>query len=247
VIQERKWFLLFGYRPESIDKKLFFDELNKSLSKAAKDYEHLIVAGDFNIEMNAQHNTDRHNYLSELWGSFDLKNIIKGTTCNMCEQGSSIDVILTNKPRSFFNTSIIETGLSDHNCMISTFLRCHFEKLPPKNVVYRKTTDLNKDAFINDIKNIPMSELHRFENPFTGYETLFKCIVDRHCPIKTKKVRGNDKPFMSKELSNAIKDRSRIINKYNKFKFKSKSKNKVLCESADFCNIKPKKPFLKKL
>ena len=183
MIQERQWFLLFGYRPESIDRKLFFDELNKSLSKAAKDYEHLIVAGDFNIEMNAQHNTDRHNFLSEICGTFDLKNIVKGKTCNMSEQGSSIDVILTNKPHSFFNTSIIETGLSDHHCMISTFLRCHYEKLPPKNFVYRKTADLNKDAFINDIKNIPMNELHRFENTFTGYETLFKCIVDRYCPI----------------------------------------------------------------
>ena len=63
-----------------------------------------------------------------------------------------------------------------------------------------------------------MDELHRFENPFTGYEILFKCIVDRHCPIKTKKVRGNDKPFMTKEISKAIKDHSRIINNYNKFK-----------------------------
>ena len=36
TIQERKWFILFAYRPESIDRKLFFDELNKTLSKASK-------------------------------------------------------------------------------------------------------------------------------------------------------------------------------------------------------------------
>ena len=155
TIQERKWFLLFAYRPESIDRKLFFDELNKTLSKASKDYEHLVVAGDLNIEMRAQHNTDRHNLLSELCGTFDLKNIVKGKTCNMSEQGSSIDVILTNKPRSFFNTTITETGLSDHHCMISTFLRSHYENLPPKNFFYRKTTNLNKEVFINDIKTYP--------------------------------------------------------------------------------------------
>ena len=70
-----KWFILFAYRPESIDRKLFFDELNKTLSKASKDYEYLVVAGDLNIELRPQHNTDRHNLLSELCGTFNLKNI----------------------------------------------------------------------------------------------------------------------------------------------------------------------------
>ena len=247
TIQERKWFLLFAYRPESIDRNLFFDEMNKSLSKAAKDYENLIVAGDLNIDMSAQHGTDRNNLLSELCGTFDLKNIVKGVTCNMSERGSSIDVILTNKPRSFFNTTTTETGLSDHHCMISTFLRCHYEKLPPKNFIYRNTKNLNEEVFINDIKNIPMSELHRFENPFTGYETLFKCIVDRHCPIKTKKVRGNDKPFMTRELSKAIKDRSRIINKYNKFKSRGNYLEKQsIMRKCRFLQYKAKKAYFEK-
>ena len=168
--------------------------MNKSLLLATQYYDNLIVAGDLNIEINSEKNTDRHNFLSEFCGTFDLKNIIKGKTCFMSESGAGIDVFLTNKPRSFFNTSILETGLSDHHCMILTFFRCHYEKLPPKNFIYRKTADLNKEAFINDIKNIPMNELHRFENPFTGYEILFKCIVDRHCPIKTKKVRETTSP-----------------------------------------------------
>ena len=102
--------------------------------------------------------------------------------------------------------------------MVSTLLKCHYEKLPPKNFVYRDKKNFNEENVIHDIRNIPISELYRFDNPFTGYETLFKCIVDRHCPIKTRKVRGNDKPFMTKELSNAMKKRSRIINKYNKCK-----------------------------
>ena len=63
-----------------------------------------------------------------------------------------------------------------------------------------------------------MTEIHRFGDPFTGYQTLFKCIVDRHCPTKTKKVRGNDKPFMTKELSQAMKNRSKAINRYNHWK-----------------------------
>ena len=53
TIKERKWFILFAYRPESIDRKLFFDEINKSLSKAAKNYDNIIVAGDLNIDQHS--------------------------------------------------------------------------------------------------------------------------------------------------------------------------------------------------
>ena len=45
-----------------------------------------------------------------------------------------------------------------------------------------------------------------------------KSIVDRHAPIKKKTIRGNNKPFMNLELTKAIKTKSRIRNKYNKWK-----------------------------
>ena len=135
TIKEIKWFILFAYRPESIDRKLFFDEITKSLSKATKDYNNIIVIGDLNIDLTSPL-TDKFNLLSEFCATFNLKNLVKGKTCNKSKEGSSIDVILTNKPRSFFNTNITETGLSDHHCMISTFLRCHYEKLPPPKKFY---------------------------------------------------------------------------------------------------------------
>ena len=245
TIQERKWFIMFAYRPESIDRKLFFDEVNKSLSKVTKYYEHLIIAGDLNIDITA--GTDRYNLLSELCGTYNLKNLVKGKTCNKSMEGSSIDVILTNKPGSFFHSNITETGLSDHHCMVSTLLRCHYEKLPPKNFVYRDKKNFNQINFVNDIKNIPISELNRFANPFTGYETLFKCIVDRHCPTKTRKVRGNDKPFMTKELSNAMKKRSRIINKYNKCKSRANYLEKQsIMRQCRFLQNKAKKAHFNK-
>ena len=34
TLSKRKWFIIFAYRPESIDRTLFFDEINVTLSKA---------------------------------------------------------------------------------------------------------------------------------------------------------------------------------------------------------------------
>ena len=45
-----------------------------------------------------------------------------------------------------------------------------------------------------------------------------RTIIDKHAPLKSKKVRGNNKPFITKELRSAIMRRSRLRTKYNKWK-----------------------------
>ena len=103
--------------------------------------------------------------------------------------------------------------------MIISFLRSHYSfKLKPKNIIYRDIKNINLEHFRNDIQNLPLDELHRFSDSFTGYVTLFKSIVDRHSPIKKKMIRGNNKPFINLELSKAIKTKTRIRNKYNKWR-----------------------------
>ena len=97
---------------------------------------------------------------------------------------------------------------------------------------------MNMDAFKNDILNLPLDELHRFSDSYTGFVTLFKSIVDRHAPIKQKTVRGNNKPFMNLELGKAIKTKSRIRNKYNKWR----SRENYL----EWQNIKKKCKYLTK-
>ena len=109
----------------------------------------------------------------------------------MSQQGSSIDIISTNKPKSFFKSYTIETGLTDHHKMIITFLSNHNSiKLKPKNIIYRDVKNMDFDKFEDDIKNIPIDELCRFPDPFEGYTTLFKSILDRHAPIKNKNNKG---------------------------------------------------------
>ena len=57
------------------------------------------------------------------------------------------------------------------------------------------------------------------ENPDTNYDNLvttFSAIIDKHAPIKQNVLRGNDAPFMNKELRKAIYHRSKLKNYYNK-------------------------------
>ena len=57
------------------------------------------------------------------------------------------------------------------------------------------------------------------EDPNRNYDNLvdtFIEIVDKHAPLKTKLLRGNEALFMNKELRKAIYTTSRLKNKWNK-------------------------------
>ena len=41
-------------------------------------------------------------------------------------------------------------------------------------------------------------------------------VLDKHAPIKKKIVRGNEAPFMTKELSKATMNGSKLKNRYTK-------------------------------
>ena len=208
---------MFGYRPESINREQFFTEVALSLSKAVQKYERIVLAGDLNVDMDMAE-TDTKGYLADMCDMFNLTNIINKKTCTKRDTCSSLGVFLTTRPKSFMKTSVIETGLSDHHILISTFLRSRFQRLPPKNIRYRDVKHFDETLFLKEVKEISFEVILYCESPYDALSNEFRKILDKHAPLKQKKVRGNQSPFVTKELRKAIMDRSRHRNRYNKWK-----------------------------
>ena len=91
--------------------------------------------------------------VNEVCNIFSLTNLVKQTTCltPTAKHPSLIDIILTNRPRSFKNSVAIETGLSDHHKIIVTVLKCHFVCIQPKTIQYKDYHHFSLDAFIADL------------------------------------------------------------------------------------------------
>ena len=168
-IAHRKWLILFAYRPESINRNLFFAEINMSLSKALKNFQN-ILTGDLNVNMDQPAN-DVKGYLSDICDTYNLTNLIKSKTCTKKKDGSSIDVLLTTCPKSFCNTCVIETGLSDYHKLIMTFLKCKFERIPPKIIYYRKYKNFKESMFLKELASISFKNVLKENSP---YDTLQK-------------------------------------------------------------------------
>ena len=133
TVSKKKWCITFAYRPPSNDNKaIFFNDLTTSLSQITNLYDYLVVMGDLNIDTSDK-TKDTSGYLSDLCDTFSLKNIITGKTCFKKTTGTSIDILLTNRPSSFLKTDISETGLSDHYKLILSFFLIIFFKDSTKN------------------------------------------------------------------------------------------------------------------
>ena len=69
---------------------------------------------------------------------------------------------------------------------------------------------------------------------YSTFTMVFRLVLDKLAPLKVKKVRGNQGPFMAKEFRKAIMNKSKIRNKYQKRP--SRENSLALKEAKKFCN-----------
>ena len=222
TICKNKWFLLSFYRTERNESKMenikkFIKDLSSTLNEAYKKYDNILLMGDINIDMH-DHNCIGFGEINEFMNLYGLKNLIKDKTCFFKGHESSIDVILTNSSKKIFKTQTFELGVSDCHKLISTSFRSHVPRLKTKNISYRCIKNFDRDTFNQELSS-NLSNSFTLSNTNDSYKLLLEIVsttIDKHAPLKSKKIRGNQSRFMNKDLSKAIMKRSRLKSKYNK-------------------------------
>ena len=145
-LRKTKWLLFGSYHPPSQSDSYFFDCVAKGLDLYYPDYDKFLLVGDFNAQ-------DTEPILCNFMNQYNAKNLVKDKTCfKSIENPSCVDLFITNSYRSFQNTKVLSTGLSDFHKMVITVLKIKFKKLPPKMISYRCNRNFNEDRFRYDLK-----------------------------------------------------------------------------------------------
>ena len=162
--------------------------------------------------LDPKYDGNRHFfYLKDI---YNLSNLVKSAACFKSSKGTLLDVLLTNKPKSFQKTFVCETGLSDCHKLVATIFRSTFIKLPPKVVKCRTYKNFDE----NDLYQFLITgDIYRAKDPYTKLTNILYNTLEKHAPLKSKTVRGNQAPFINKELSKAIMEKSRLQNRYLKY------------------------------
>ena len=163
-LRKTKWLLFGGYNPVKINIDSL-QTLSSILDKHLPKYDNIILLGDFNAEIV-------DSSMQQFCETYHRTNLIKDPTCFKNPLNpSSIDLILTNRPKSFIGNTVIETGLSDHHKMTITVLKTSLPKQTPNIIRYRDYRNVSLIQFRNELfanlnnmneKDTNMKDLNQF-------------------------------------------------------------------------------------
>ena len=204
-------------------------------------YDNFVILGDFNIEMEEQQ-------IKDFCDNYSLKSLIRQPTCykKSPSNPTCIDLILTNAPQKFQSTCVLETGLSEFHLITVTVTRKIFKKLKPRirTIDYRSYKHFSNEAYTESLLHELSKEV--FVNNDDGLQRFCDIninISNRHAPRRRKLARGNQMPFIAKDLSKAIMKRSRLRNNFLKNRTEQ---NKTLYTKQRNCCVSPLKKSKKK-
>ena len=129
-LRKVKWLLVCSYNPHFCNLPVNLNAIDKVVEFYSETYK-ILIAGDF----NAQISNIRLDTFCSIW---NLKSLGKEPTCfKNPNNPSCIDLFLTNTIRSFQETQVFETGLSDFHKLVVTVLKSTFTKSPLKIMTYK--------------------------------------------------------------------------------------------------------------
>ena len=131
ILGKQKWCIIAAYRSENVKVVDFLDIMSKPLDSVYSSYSNVILMGDININF-LNKNSLKYKRIEAFCDTFSLKNLIKSPTCFQADIPTSLDVILTNKYKSFINSNVVITGLSDWHGMVTTMTRTHVKPFHKK-------------------------------------------------------------------------------------------------------------------
>jgi hypothetical protein len=219
-IRSQLFHLTILYRPPSSSLSIFLNEFSNHLAEV-NQYGNVIIAGDFNINVN-QRTTSQE--LLELISTFGMKQHVYGPTH---QSGSTIDLIITHdKDESYIQKLDICAGVSDHQAVtFSTSLLNDNVKRPPsskytvatrsfKNVDHDRLA-LDFDYYVND----PIQWMMEINpsisvNDISGFFNFsVKKVIDQHAPIKVVRVK-NVPPWLKNDILQSRKGLRKLERMY---------------------------------
>ena len=198
-LRKRKWLILAVYKPPNQSHDYFFRYIKCLLDNYLCSYNDFLIIGDFNLQPN-------NKIMQEFFQLYQCNNLVKEPTCfKSVINPSCIDLIITNRKMCFQHTKTFCTGISDHHQLVYTMFKSTFKKLQPKKYYYRSFKNFQVETFSNQLA-LGLRNCH----DFTLFNGIFSDVLNFHAPLKTKILRGNHKPFVTKELRKAIMVRSKL-------------------------------------
>ena len=210
-----KWLLCSMYKQPVVKNVDFTSVFEDFITRCYSQYSNIIVMGDLNINMNVG-----NHCISDVFDIHGIKNIVTSPTCFKGSNPTLIDVVLSNVPKRLQGTFVFDTSLSDFHHMVCFATKIHIPKKSPRIITYRSYKRFDEVKYLRDLHEAPFQVAEIFDSVDDVYwfqQCLMKQIMDENAPIKTKKVKHVQLPFMNGKLRKEINYKNMLKRKYEKW------------------------------
>ena len=219
TIKKSLWNIIVLYKsPNKVSDHDFTTDMEYLCEKSTSLYDRTLLMGDLNYNLLDQ---NKSKPLNDIMDNFSMDNMVKEPTFISQHGSSLIDVALTNNTNYFQETATLDIGISDGHSMLCAVAKLNMPQQQAKNITYRSYKLFNKDTYRRDVQRIPFSSYECFDDPddmLWAHNTLLTEVLNEHAPLKTKKIRPQQPPFMNKALRKSIMNKTRLRNRYLKTK-----------------------------
>ena len=136
-LRKRKWLVIGIYKPPSYSEEAIIKSLFSCLTNATKEFENIVLLGDFNM-------TAENTKMEQLLNTFSLESLITLPTCLKSVTPTSIDLILTNNKQYFMKSQTL---------MTLTIMRNTICKGNPKTKFYRDYKNFDCEMFERELSH----------------------------------------------------------------------------------------------
>ena len=156
--------------------------------------------------------------LKDLEEVHDLQCTISEPTRITVTLQTLLDVLLTNVPQLFKKCGTYDPGISDHRLVYGVMTE-HVRKHRPKTITFRDMRNIDVEQLNKDLTDAPWQVGEIFcttNDQYDYWNSLLESVLNKHAPIKTKRVREKGIPYMNLEWKKAIRNKRKFAIQFAK-------------------------------
>ena len=172
----------------------------------------ILVMGDVNCNIMGENHSSLRAKYTDVNNLYTMEHINTDKPTRVTHNSATlIDHMLTNNMNFVKSCGVLHLGMSDHSLSYLIW-KGNFPKSGPRYVEYRNMKRFNVDDFKRDLSEQSWDSIRDcvdLNETVCKWESLFTQIVNKHMPIRRKRVRQSY-PWMNSCIRRLMKERDHL-------------------------------------
>ena len=178
----------------------------------------LYLLGDLNCNLLSDTPSTNTSGLLNIFTTYNLNQLITEPTRVTNNSQTLIDLCVTNTPDKVRASCVLSIGISDHSLVYLVRKSTCSKPVINLSVKKRCFKNFNETAYLNDLCNLNWNvvyTLHDLNSMWDKGLNLLTSVIDKHAPIKKKRLGRRKSPWITAELIHKMRLRDNLKKRFD--------------------------------